>query len=117
MRPEGERAGARAALGPGDGSGGVGGITRGKGLLASPSGADRLPLSSLHPPEPKKREGRRDLRLRKNNNEITITKANTGARSLQPQNPRQITKSANCLPDKLVPKSSVTGQERRDRKR
>ena len=93
---------------------------RGEGALGegrSHTGLTRLPLSFLYSPQPKAREGRRELGLTKNNNEITITKANPGARALAAPEPTVNKQSANCLPDKLVPKSSVTGKERRHRRR
>lgn len=129
MRPEGEREGARAV--PRRGAGGMGGERRGgargeggstpaegaPGEGRTHTGMTRLPLSLLYSPQPKTREGRRELGLTKNNSEIAITKANPGARARSPGTHGKQTESANCLPDKLVPKSSVTGKERRDRRR
>lgn len=66
------------------------GSTPAKGALGegrTHTGLTRLPLSFLYSPQPKTREGRRELGLTKNNNEITITKANPGARALAAPEP------------------------------
>lgn len=97
MRPEGEREGGEGSAAPGwwgdgvsgeEGCGGLRQISRGRGLRArgrTHTGLTRLPLSFLHPPNRRRERGWRELGLTKNNNEITITKANTGARARSPR--------------------------------
>lgn len=74
---EGAR-GARGGSTPAEGAPGEG---------RTHTGMTRLPLSFLYSPQPKTREGRREPGLTKNNNEITITKANPGARALAAPEP------------------------------
>lgn len=56
----------------------------------SPHWADKTPPFFPPSPRPKEREGKEGAERAQNNNEITITKANTGARAprSQPRNPR-----------------------------
>ena len=98
MRPEGEREGATAV--PRRGAGGMGGAERGRagrggiypggggpGRGANPHWDDKTPpVFPLLPPTEDER-GRRELGLTKNNSEITITKANPGARALAAPEP------------------------------